>query len=69
MSEPVADKRCRGLQRYYYNKTSMSCVPFPGNNVCPARGTNKNNFANKMECETVCNDLLVQCTRDKNKRK
>ena len=40
----------------------MSCVPFPDNNVCPVRGTNKNNFANKMECQTICKDLLVQCT-------
>ncbi|CAF4293399.1 unnamed protein product [Rotaria socialis] len=59
-SEPVADNRCRGLERYYYNKTSMACEPFAGNSACPARGNNKNNFANKMECETTCNSLVVQ---------
>ncbi|CAF0865986.1 unnamed protein product [Rotaria sordida] len=60
ISEPVADNRCRGLERYYYNKTSMLCEPFSGNSACPARGNNKNNFANKMECETICNNLVVK---------
>ncbi|CAF0809451.1 unnamed protein product [Adineta steineri] len=60
MAEPVEDNRCRGLQRYYYNKTSMACVPFSGIGTCPARGNNKNNFANQMECETACKSFLVQ---------
>lgn len=60
MSEPAEDNRCRGLQRYYYNKTSMACVPFPGMDTCPPRGNNKNNFANKMECETVCKSFVVE---------
>ncbi|CAF3867103.1 unnamed protein product [Rotaria sordida] len=45
MSEPVADNRCRALELYYYNKTIIN---------------NKNDFANKMECETIYNNLLVQ---------
>ncbi|CAF2347511.1 unnamed protein product [Rotaria sp. Silwood2] len=44
MPEPVADNRYRGLERYYYNKTSMSCEPFSSNSACSARGNNKNNF-------------------------
>ncbi|CAF1011801.1 unnamed protein product [Adineta ricciae] len=59
MSEPAEDNRCRGLQRYHYNKTSMSCVPFTS---CPARGNNKNNFADKMECETACKSFLAEGT-------
>jgi len=60
MSEPVEDNRCRGLERYYYNKTSMSCVPFSGMSTCPARGNNKNNFANKMECEVACKSFIAE---------
>ncbi len=60
ISEPVEDNRCRGLQRYYYNKTSMTCVPFAGIGTCPARGSNKNNFADKNECETICKNQLVE---------
>ena len=65
MSEPVEDNRCRGLERYYYNKTSMSCAPFAGMSTCPARGNNKNNFANKMECETICKSFLVESKYEK----
>lgn len=60
MPEPVADHRCRGLQRYYFDKTSMTCVPFSGDSACPARGNNKNNFADKKECETICSSILAQ---------
>jgi hypothetical protein len=60
MSDPVEDNRCRGLQRYYYNKLSMSCVPFSGNGQCPARGINKNNFASQAECETNCKNFLAE---------
>lgn len=60
MSEPVEDNRCRGLQRYYYDKTSMTCEPFASINTCPPRGNNKNNFATKHECETICKDHLVE---------
>ncbi len=66
MSEPIEDNRCRGLQRYYYDKTSMTCVPFSGIGTCPARGNNKNDFASKIECETVCKNHLVE---SKNGRK
>ncbi len=60
MSEPIEDNRCRGLERFYYNKTSMTCVPFSGIGTCPPRGNNQNNFANKNECETVCKNHLVE---------
>jgi hypothetical protein len=60
MTEPVEDNRCRGLQRYYYNNSSMSCVPFSGDGACPARGNNKNNFADKMECEKICKSFIVE---------
>jgi hypothetical protein len=69
MSEPVEDNRCRGLQRYFYDKTSMTCVPFSGLGTCPPRGNNKNNFADKMECENVCKNLLVESKHKMKKRK
>jgi hypothetical protein len=65
MSEPVEDNRCRGLQRYYYDKKSMTCVPFGGIGTCPARGNNKNNFASKTECETACKSHLVESKNSK----
>lgn len=60
MSEPAEDNRCRGLERYYYDKKSMTCVQFAGTGTCPARGNNKNNFASKAECETTCRKHLVE---------
>jgi hypothetical protein len=65
MAEPVEDNRCRGLQRYYYDKKSMTCVPFGGIGTCPARGNNKNNFASKTECETACKSHLVESKNSK----
>jgi hypothetical protein len=38
----------------------MTCVPFAGIGTCPARGSNKNNFADKNECETICKNQLVE---------
>lgn len=58
MSEPQEDNRCRGLQRFYYNKASKTCVPFSGTGTCPARGDNKNNFASQSECEASCRSFL-----------
>lgn len=60
MLEPTGDNRCRGLERYYYDKTSMACLPFAGTGTCPARGNNKNNFASKSECEATCKKHLVE---------
>jgi len=60
MSEPAEDNRCRGLQRYFYDKTSMSCMPFASAGTCPPRGSNKNNFASLDECETTCKNHLVK---------
>ena len=63
MSEPAEDNRCRGLQRYFYDKTSMSCMPFASAGTCPPRGSNKNNFASLDECETTCKNHLVKSKR------
>lgn len=66
MAEPIEDNRCRGLQRYYYNKTSMNCVPFENVGTCPPRGNNRNNFADKNECESICKNFLVESKRKTN---
>jgi hypothetical protein len=43
----------------------MTCVPFSGLGTCPPRGNNKNNFANKMECENICKNFLVESKNNK----
>ncbi|CAF0985774.1 unnamed protein product [Didymodactylos carnosus] len=57
MSDPKEDGRCRNLQRYYFDKKSMSCLPFK-NGACANRGAHKNNFQDKAECEQMCNFLV-----------
>lgn len=60
MLDPIEDNRCRGLQRYFYNKNTMTCDPFPGSGTCPPRGKSINNFGTLSECERNCRSLVAE---------